>query len=302
MKYNVHDGQIDMIIDRHLDGKKPDDFLKEYLVPDKTANRYLRSGRFLINSLPCRDLSAPLKTDDMLTVVFEPEGIDWAPAPEEASVVYEDAFVYIVHKPAGIIIHSDKDAADCLNAMAARYQISRGIHAPVRPLHRLDRETEGLVIYSKIPFFQPWLDRQLKEKRIRRSYYALCRGKCTAGKSFTVNAPIGKDRHRNGVYRISKTGKQAVTECTCLFSENGYSLFRCVLQTGRTHQIRVHLSSHGFPIVNDPIYGVRDRLIRQMGLWAYEIVYTSPVSGKKHKIKAPLKFAEQFPENWHILI
>ena len=302
MKYNMHNGQIDMIIDRHLDGKKLDDFLQEYVVPEKTANRYLRSGRFLINSLPCRDLSAPLKTDDMFTVVFEPEGIDWAPAPEEASVVYEDAFVYIVHKPAGIIIHSDKDAADCLNAMAARYQISRGIHAPVRPLHRLDRETEGLVIYSKIPFFQPWLDQQLKEKRIRRSYYALCRGKCTAGKSFTVNAPIGKDRHRNGVYRISKTGKQAVTECTCLFSENGYSLFRCVLQTGRTHQIRVHLSSHGFPIVNDPIYGVRDRLIRQMGLWAYEIVYTSPVSGKKHKIKAPLKFAEQFPENWHILI
>lgn len=259
-------------------------FLEFYHLSRK--NRYLciQERMVLLDDIPVKSGMEKIggKT---IRILLPQEPVDWAPAEKECEVIYEDPFVYIVHKEPGIIIHTDeKNSTDCLNACAARYQINHGIHAPVRPIHRLDRETTGLVLYSKIPFFQPWFDEQLKEKRIARQYLAIVHGNLRPGDSFVSSRRIGRDRHHAGMYRVSSEGKEACTKFQCLQQKGPYALIRCELETGRTHQIRVHLSDLGYPIVNDALYGVVSHDFQHMGLWADTITFHNPVTGKKHTI------------------
>lgn len=184
-----------------------------------------------------------------------------------------------------MIIHADrKDETDCLNACVARYQKDHDIHAPVRPIHRLDQDTAGLVLYSRIPFFQAWFDEQLKEKKIARYYLAIVYGDLKPGYTFSSDRCIGRDRHHAGMYRVSSDGKNAYTDFECLEQKGPYSLIRCQLKTGRTHQIRVHLSDLGYPIVNDPLYGAGSHDFHHMGLWADQITFRNPITGKKYTI------------------
>ena len=250
-----------------------------------SASRYhlLTQGGFMLDNSIVKNESEPIGQRE-IRLNFEPQDTDHVPADNPCRVSYEDPFLYLAHKDAGYIIHGEPDDTDCLMARAARYQIEHDIHTPVRPIHRLDKDTSGLVLFSKNTFFQPWLDDQLQMKKIERNYLAICRGSFAKGRKQTISAPLGRDRHRSGCYRISKTGKSAVTHIEGLAEKNGYSLIRCTLETGRTHQIRVHLSSLGLPIVNDPLYGIHSSDFSGMGLWAYAITFRNPLTNKKHRI------------------
>jgi len=281
MKYECKDDRMIISIGRSF--RTLEEFLDEYKQSRKNKYLLLQEKKILIDDIPAKSLQDNIQNRS-LTLLTDEEEIDYLPAEKPCQVVYEDAFLYIVHKEPGMIIHGGKDDPNCLNAFAARYQKDKGIHAPVRPIHRLDRDTTGLVLYSKIPFFQPWFDEQLKDKKIQRHYLAITRGTCKENTYFFCDEPIGKDRHQNGKYIVSQTGNEAHTDVTCLKTRNGYNLFRCILETGRTHQIRVHLSYHGYPIVNDPLYGIKDRNFIHMGLWADEVIFRNPVTKKKHRI------------------
>ena len=284
MKYERQKDGILIHPSEQYKNKTVQDFLDEYLISKKNRYLLIRDQMILLDGTPVKKTEETIGDHDLFIAIPEEEP-DWPLAEKACKVVYEDDFVYAVHKEPGYIIHGDENDTECLNAKAARYQKEHGIHAPVRPLHRLDKDTAGLVLYSKIPFFQPWLDSQLKDKQIQRHYLAITRGRCTQGKKYVFRDPLGKDRHKNGVYRISKNGIEAVTRAECLDIKNGYLLFGCTLETGRTHQIRLHLSHHGFPIVNDPLYGTVSHDFEYMGLWADEVTYRSPVTHKKHRIR-----------------
>lgn len=264
------------------------DFLNDYEQSKKNRYLLIQNKQILLNGNPVRDVNEVIHSSDILTLILPEEEIDWVCAEKECIVEYEDAFIYIVFKEPGMIIHSSMDDVHCLNALAATYQKKHDILSPVRPIHRLDKETQGLIIYSKVPFFQPWLDKQLNEKKIHRQYLAVCLGDCEPGKKFTLNQPIGRDRHDAKKYRVSSTGKSAITKVTCLAQKGPYCLMRCELETGRTHQIRVHLSNAGFPIVNDPLYGKPGKAFKQMGLYASSVTFHDPLSGKKHTISSKL--------------
>ena len=283
MKYTRNENSIVIFPSQQYEKKSVRDFLDEYLISRKNRYLLLQNRQILLDGKPVTS-DEQLIGSQPITLLIPPEEPDWKPATAPCKVVYEDDFVYIVHKEPGCIIHGVADDDTCLNAMAARYQLDHQILSPVRPLHRLDKDTQGLVLYSKIPFFQPWLDSQLAEKQISRHYLAITRGRCKPHTKAVYKDRIGRDRHKNGVYRISKTGVEAVTRTECLAEKNGYLLFACELETGRTHQIRVHLAGHGFPIVNDPLYGTPSRDFRHMGLWADEITFRSPITRKKHRI------------------
>ena len=184
-----------------------------------------------------------------------------------------------------MLVHDGFDCTDSLAARAARYQINHGIQAPVRFIHRLDTETTGLMLFVKIPLFQAWYDEQLKQKKIRREYLAICHGKMRIGQKLTFSDPIGRDRHVSGKYRISGTGKDAVTHVRCLARMGELALLRCTLETGRTHQIRVHLSSHKHPIINDPLYGIPDTKYPSMCLWADRITFRDPLTFTEHTVE-----------------
>lgn len=284
MKYRLDEDTLEIDTMNTYDGKTIEDFLNDYHQSKKNKYLLIQKQLLLLDGKIVRDIHEPIN-GQTLTLRLEKSQPDWKAADTPCKVIYEDAFLYLVHKEPGYIIHGDCDDTECLNAQAAQYQLMNHIQAPVRPIHRLDKETTGLVLYSKIPFFQPWFDAQLEEKKIARNYLAICYGKAKIGQTFTFNQAIGKDRHVSNRYRLSPSGQAAITHVKCLDIQGQYCLMKCSLETGRTHQIRVHLSSHGYPIVNDRMYGSASIDFPRMELWAYEIEFRNPITHKKHRIQ-----------------
>jgi 23S rRNA pseudouridine1911/1915/1917 synthase len=261
-------------------------FLETCCLSRKDRYLLMAERRITCQGTIIRDPHFLLHENDELTIHFPAYEIDWAASDKAAEVLYENDFVLIVHKDPGMIIHSDKDDPDCLNGMVARYLCDHEEFVPVRPIHRLDEETAGLLLYVKMPFFQAWFDEQLRQRRISRHYLAISSGTgFPLHQPFIMQDPIGRDRHHNNVYRVSSTGREAVTRAECLAVRDGVSLIGCTLETGRTHQIRVHLSYHNAPIVNDVLYGHPDGRFAHMGLWADQISFHDPLSHKKHTIR-----------------
>lgn len=283
MFYTFHDGKIDISISAEIRNKSIGDFLETYDQSRKNIYLLFQNHALYLDGTPLHQREDRLD-GKLLTVVIPAEMPDWPASEKECQIIYEDDFVYIVHKAPGLIIHNHEDPLNCLNAQASRYQIDHHIDAPVRPIHRLDEDTCGLVLYCKMPFFQPWLDAQLKEKKIHRCYLAIVYGTLPKGKQFAVHEKIGRDRHQSGKYRVSSTGKDALTYFKVIACRNGYSLIQCTLETGRTHQIRVHLAWTGHPIVNDKLYGTRSKHFQNMGLWAYKLEFNQPITLKRYKV------------------
>ncbi len=188
----------------------------------------------------------------------------------ELSVVYEDEFLVVVNKPKGLLVHSDGEEETTLTDIVESYYADKPYICP-QPLHRLDRETCGMVVYSKSIIFQPLFDKLLSEKQIRRNYLAFVSGTMYEDESLVINKAIGKDRHNANKRVIYKDGQPALTKVRSLGTRKGISILRCTLDTGRTHQIRVHLASEKLPILNDDLYGVESDKLRRMGLIASEL-------------------------------
>lgn len=274
MNYELRYEQLALTIDKEHDGMPLMDFLKELRISPKRRQELFEHHAILLNRSDARS-SDRLKSGDRLVFHLESGAPDYQPAAEPCTVVYEDDFVFVAHKEPGIIVH-DPDDPECLASQAAAWMNEQGIQAPVRYIHRLDRETAGLVLFVKIPLLQGWFDAMLEQKKIERMYLAITEGKGHAGQNFTYNQNIGRDRHISGKYRFSPTGKEAITKVTILDRRHDDLLMRCHLLTGRTHQIRVHLSGNRHPIVNDPLYGVPSLRYKHMGLWADTLRFENP--------------------------
>lgn len=206
-------------------------------------------------------------------------------------VVYEDELVLVVNKPSGMIVHSDGTDKECLEDLVKTYfHDEHKLYYEAQAIHRLDEKTSGLVVFSKSPIFQAMLDQMLEKKQIRRSYLAFVKGKISANTRFQVEKAIGKDRHNSKKMICNPKGLKAITKFTSLgYSNKNYSVLSCRLLTGRTHQIRLHLSSEGYPILNDDLYGVKSDLLKDMGLVANELVFFHPLKGEMLTIELELK-------------
>lgn len=281
MQYEVRDKFLLISDLDRFDNKTVLDFLNYYKQSKKNRYLLILNQKILLNNKSC-DGSSIIKKEDVLTLVIDDELLDFACDTEMVKVIAEDEFVLVVHKDAGYIVHEDdKNKLGTLaNKVATYYQFKR-YHKSVRYIHRLDKETQGLVMFSKISFFQPWLDNQLEEKKISRKYYAIVIGTFELGKQLTISAPIARNRHHANQMIIHDAGKETITHIQCISTKNNYSLLRCELETGRTHQIRLHLSYMGYPIVNDIVYGRKSKDFDRMGLFAYELSWVDPITHEK---------------------
>lgn len=280
MEYSLNGNELILKLDQEYTLSQIHD---RFCLSKKMRHIYRSEGRIENNGIIIRNPDTIL-TGSVVIHLCE-EKTDWIQGEQQAQVVSENDLVCIVHKPPGCIIHGEADDKDCLNARVAAYYNASGQSHHVRPIHRLDRDTSGLVLYSKTGFFQPYFDQMLEEKKIRRHYMAICFERKGIPDHFTCAKPIGKDRHESNRYRISPNGKPSKTEFEVIRRKNGYVLIGCTLHTGRTHQIRVHLEANGLRIVNDPIYGAPARDFENMGLWADEMEYPDPITGKINRIK-----------------
>ena len=202
-------------------------------------------------------------------------------------IVYEDEFIVVVNKPKGLLVHSDGNKETTLTDIVKSYYSNQKIINP-QPIHRLDKETCGLVVYSKSEVFQPLFDKMLSEKKIRRNYLAFVLGTLEENKTIKINKPIGKDRHNPNKRIIHKDGQSALTKIKSLGTKNNISILRCTLDTGRTHQIRVHLASENLPILNDELYGIKDKRLVRMGLIANELDIYHPFKQEELHIDCDL--------------
>jgi 23S rRNA pseudouridine1911/1915/1917 synthase len=231
--------------------------------------------------------------------VPEPVAPAMLPQPEiELRVVHEDADLLIVDKPAGLVVHPAPGHADgtLVNALLGRAgaEAYGGIAGVRRPgiVHRLDRDTSGLLMVARTDLAQASLMAQLKARRIRKTYVALVQGSVAAAVG-RIEAPVGRDpRHRIRMAVVSD-GRPATTGYRVVERFPGWTLLELDLVTGRTHQIRVHLDAIGHPVVGDPLYGTGTSRrgpdgLRRLFLHAWRLELTSPSTGALLRAEAPL--------------
>ncbi|MFD1886412.1 RluA family pseudouridine synthase [Paenibacillus wenxiniae] len=203
-------------------------------------------------------------------------------------VLYEDDHVLVVHKPAGMNVHPS-DANDATvtlaNAVAAYYERTDQ-HCAVRHVHRLDEDTTGPVLYAKNELALYLLDEQMRNKSIHRRYIALVHGKVNE-RLKVINEPIGKDRHHKQRRRVSPGGQSAITHVECVRTTPTASLVRLELETGRTHQIRVHMSHVGHPLIGDTLYGGKSNLLPRQALHGEQLGFIHPWTGEQLSINDP---------------
>lgn len=209
---------------------------------------------------------------------------DWM----DMNILFEDEFMLIVNKPMGIEVHPSAHGqkGTLANAVAAYYEMT-GKPCKVRPVHRLDKDTTGPVIFAKNEFANLVLEKAMKEKQVERLYTAIAEGRIETHKG-VIDAPIGQDRLHSTRRRVSETGETAVTHYEVADRLPGHTLVRLRLETGRTHQIRVHLSHIGHPIAGDGMYGGGRKFISRQALHGEKLVCFHPWTGEKINVRAPL--------------
>lgn len=215
-----------------------------------------------------------------------PETNHITPEAIPLSIAYEDDYLLIVDKPEGLLMHptSGHREGTLANAVAWHYEKTNQ-HCAFHPVHRLDRHTSGLCMIVKQPHIQHILSQ--KGLSYHRYYLALCQGHFPSGEA-TINWPIARKANSIIERCVHPSGKPAKTVIKRLFANDTYSLLHVTLYTGRTHQIRVHCSTMGYPLVGDDLYGGTRELLQRQGLHAYCMQFIHPVTKKWMTILAPL--------------
>lgn len=246
-----------------------------------TALKQEKNG-ILKNGAHARTIES-VQAGDRVTVHMPHETCTTLPVPLPLSIIYEDAHLLALDKPAGMPVHptSCGHTEDTLANAVSYYMARQGERYAFRPLNRLDKDTTGLVIAAKEPFSAFKLF-----NHIEKTYLAVCEGKLSG--SATVDAPIGIKEGHSIEREVSPGGQRAVTHYTAMESLNGHTLLSLRLETGRTHQIRVHMAYLGHPLAGDDMYGGSLRQIGRQALHCVQMRFTHPVTGTPIELSAPI--------------
>ena len=279
----AQNGRLDKILNEQLvdySRSQIQQWLKEGLVSDSATKQVLKANYKVKQAM------------EVLIQLPEVKELELTPENIPLEIVYEDKDVAVINKPQGMVVHPSAGHPNgtLVNALLYHLKDLSTINDVIRPgiVHRIDKDTSGLLMIAKNDIAHEKLAEQLKEKTSLRKYIALVHGVIPHDKG-TITAPIGRSKQDRKKQAVVEEGKHAVTHFTVLERFNEYTLIELKLETGRTHQIRVHMQYIGYPLAGDPVYGPR-KTLKGHGqfLHAQTLGFTHPASGEWLECSAPL--------------
>jgi 23S rRNA pseudouridine1911/1915/1917 synthase len=286
-----------------LGGQRLDQALVEVLPMHSRARlqRWLKSGELLVDGAPAKPRQRVLGGERIRLDAELADGERWVPQIVDFAVVHEDPQLIVVAKPVGLVVHPGAGNPDgtLVNGLLHRFP-ELGVLPRAGIVHRLDKDTSGLLAVARTLEAHTSLVQQLAAREMGREYLAVVENVPVSGA--TVDAPIGRDPRNRLRMAVTHDGREAITHFRVVTRFRAHALVRCALETGRTHQIRVHLAHEGFPLVGDALYGARGRLpespppelvdairsFRRQALHACRLVVAHPTSGERLAFEVPL--------------
>ena len=284
--------RLELTVTADQAGEKIDTLLRRELRLSGTVIRRVKwlDDGILLDGMRVTTACRPAAGQVLSVRVADPDGQgDMVPTPGPLDIVYEDGDLLVLNKAPGVLIHPGPGHySDTLCNYIAWYYKKAGIAADVHPVQRLDKGTSGLLVVAKHPHAQEQLKGQLHTPAFRRIYLAVCEG-IPRPPEGCIDAPIGRDPNSVVGRCVRPDGARAVTHYEVLGTEGGLSLLRLRPETGRTHQLRVHMASIGCPLAGDWLYGEEDPdLIPRPALHAYALDLDHPVTGEHLSLTAPI--------------
>ena len=286
---DVPDEETGERIDSFLSGKT--DFTRTRI------QQLIKDRNITVNGKPTKSSYKIEENDEIIIEVPEVETTEIKPENIKIDIVYEDSDIAVINKQAGLVVHPAHGhySGTLVNAILYHIKDLSGINGEIRPgiVHRLDKDTSGLIVIAKNDKVHAALTEMFQEKKIRKTYLAILKGKLnkSEGKIVTQIGRDKNDRKKMTVIDDATKGKNAITNYRVISQNNLFTLVKVNIETGRTHQIRVHMRYLGYPILGDSVYGRKDNEKRQM-LHAYKLEFLHPVTGRQ------MEFTGEIPEDF----
>lgn len=266
------------------------DFLTRKLnLSARLKNKLIKNKLILLNGVFV-DTREIAYVGDVLTIdlSYSEDNSNIVPRKMELKIVYEDDYILAINKPFGIAVHPSILHFDDSLANGVKYYFDKiNLHKKIRAINRIDLNTSGLVLFAKNEYIQECLIRQMNTSDFRKTYLAVVEGNFDKNYG-TINAPIARKNNSIIEREINENGQNAITHYEILKNFDNYSLVKCILETGRTHQIRVHMAHIGHPLLGDTLYGFNQTLINRQALHSYKMEFIHPISKNIITIEAPI--------------
>lgn len=283
-------------------GKRIDSYLsnKDDEISRVAVQRLIKNDKILVNGKSTKASYKVQKNDSIKVEEEKPKEISLKPQDIPVEIIYEDKDIIVVNKPKGMVVHPANGNPDgtLVNSLMSICKDSlSGIGGKIRPgiVHRLDKDTSGVIVVAKNDKAHINLSEQIKNHKVEKTYIALVKGVVKTNEA-TIDMPIGRSTKDRKKMAVTKTGKNAITHFKVIKRFHNYTLLEVKIETGRTHQIRVHLSQIGYPIVGDTTYsnGKNEWGIKGQCLHAKSLKFKHPITGKEMFLEA--KMPEYFEE------
>lgn len=262
---------------------------EQFLLSDRLITKLKKANQIYLNNLPTYTKKSVTVGDTVSVLIdFEEDNSNIVASNIPLNIIYEDDYLLVINKSANIAVHPSILHFDNSLSNGVKFYFDKlGLKKKIRIVNRLDRNTSGIIVFAKNEYIQECLIKQMKTKKLKKEYLAIVEG-ILESKSDTLTFPIARKEGSIIERTVSSDGDSAITHYDIVKEFNNLSLVHITLGTGRTHQIRVHFSYIGHPILGDTLYGRPSELINRQALHSYKLTFTHPVTKKVLSLEAPL--------------